>query len=236
MFQALMTTATASQGCDARELHSVLGVDARFNDWVGRRIAEYGFVEGEDFYSDLSRSTGGRPSDEYTLTLDMAKELAMVERSKIGRKVRKYFIACEKELVARKKQDLLEERRRASNEVAIAYKQAAEYANKYSAMKAMRTGFFPGRRLNIMSMFEEDTCEDLPGGKIVMTGYMFDRSIPTYVMCHENRVFMDAYTLSHFAGITVPQVKKLTVPRERRQYEGRLLFDLDRMPEPLIIE
>lgn len=52
-----------------------------FKDWIARRIQDFGFVDGSDFCSFLSESAGGRPSREYALTLDMAKELAIVERN-----------------------------------------------------------------------------------------------------------------------------------------------------------
>lgn len=79
-------------------LHARLSIETRFNDWIHRRIKEYGFQEGEDFYSNLSKSTGGRKPIDYLLTMDMAKELAMVERNEIGRQIRRYFILKEKEL------------------------------------------------------------------------------------------------------------------------------------------
>lgn len=80
----------------ARELHQMLEVDTRFNDWIPRMI-EYGFQENADFYSILSESTGGRPSMDYQLTIDMAKEIAMIQRSEKGKEVRTYFINVEKE-------------------------------------------------------------------------------------------------------------------------------------------
>lgn len=83
---------------DARDLHGFLNVGTRFNDWISRQIEKYGFVEGEDFYSFLSKTSerGGRPTTDYILKLDMAKELAMVENNEQGRKIRKYFIEVEK--------------------------------------------------------------------------------------------------------------------------------------------
>jgi len=81
--------------CNARDLHKALQVETRFNDWVSRRIKEYGFIEGIDFYSILSKTLNGRAPTDYQLTLDMAKELAMVERTDIGRRVRHYFIKAE---------------------------------------------------------------------------------------------------------------------------------------------
>ena len=81
---------------NARELWEKLEITTRFNDWISRRIDEYGFEEGKDFYSKLSKSHG-RPSQEYIISLDMAKELAMVENNEQGRKIRKYFIEVEKQ-------------------------------------------------------------------------------------------------------------------------------------------
>jgi len=81
----------------ARELHTFLGVRTPFKDWIQRMI-EYGFVEGVDFSSFLSKSTGGRPSKEYALTLDMAKEISMIQRTEKGKQARQYFISCEKKL------------------------------------------------------------------------------------------------------------------------------------------
>lgn len=82
---------------NARELHQRLQVKTLFKDWIKRRIEEYQFIEGEDFSSDLSKSDFGRPSIEYHITLDMAKELCMLERSELGQKARRYFIQMEKE-------------------------------------------------------------------------------------------------------------------------------------------
>ncbi|MEI2743993.1 MAG: antA/AntB antirepressor family protein [Candidatus Competibacter sp.] len=84
---------------DARELHACLGVAAHFKDWIVRRIDDYGFIENQDFEVLLKfeqNPQGGRPAKEYSLSLDMAKELAMVERTDKGRMVRRYFIDCER--------------------------------------------------------------------------------------------------------------------------------------------
>ncbi|MCI3908828.1 antA/AntB antirepressor family protein [Pseudomonas viridiflava] len=85
------------QLCDARHLHAFLGVGRFFSTWIKERVEQYGFVEGEDFLPVLAKSTGGRPCQEYHLTLDMAKELAMVENNDQGRQVRRYFITMERE-------------------------------------------------------------------------------------------------------------------------------------------
>lgn len=89
----------AKQRCvDAHGLHSVLSIGTEFSKWMNRKIEEFGFEEGLDFSSALTKSSGGRPATEYTISIDMAKELCMLERSEIGRATRKYFIECERQL------------------------------------------------------------------------------------------------------------------------------------------
>lgn len=83
------------QLCNARELHSFLEIQTRYNDWVKNRINEYGFIQDED-YLVITERTNGRPRKEYHITLDMGKELGMVERNERGRQIRKYFIECER--------------------------------------------------------------------------------------------------------------------------------------------
>lgn len=83
---------------NARELHEFLEVGRDFTNWIKGRIEQYGFVEGQDFTPILAKSSGGRPSTEYHTTLDMAKELSMVERNDKGREARRYFIECERQL------------------------------------------------------------------------------------------------------------------------------------------
>lgn len=82
----------------ANLLHKKLKVQSIFANWIKRRIGEYGFNQGQDFFPNLEKSSGGRRSTDYLLTLDMAKELAMVERNEVGRNIRRYFIEKEKEL------------------------------------------------------------------------------------------------------------------------------------------
>ena len=77
-----------------RELHAVLGVATQYKDWFPR-MCEYGFIEGRDFSSILSESTGGRPSTDHQLTIDMAKELCMLQRSEMGKEFRRYFLSIE---------------------------------------------------------------------------------------------------------------------------------------------
>lgn len=77
-----------------RDLHAALGVNTAYNDWFPRMCA-YGFIEGRDFYSFLSESHGGRPAVNHHITVNMAKEICMIQRSDAGRKIRQYFISIE---------------------------------------------------------------------------------------------------------------------------------------------
>lgn len=86
------------QWVDARFLHQFLKSKQEFANWIKSRIEDYGFVEGRDFLTSLSKSTGGRRAIDYTISIDMAKELAMLERNEKGRQARTYFINAEKEL------------------------------------------------------------------------------------------------------------------------------------------
>lgn len=81
---------------NAREIHTFLEVKTKFNDWIARAVEKYDFIENLDFYSFLSK-TSGRPSKEYIVTLDMAKELSMLENNPKGKETRKYFIRVEKQ-------------------------------------------------------------------------------------------------------------------------------------------
>lgn len=85
-----------------RELHGYLGVGRRFTTWIIGRIQEYGFEENVDFVVNRSFSRngekGGRPVEDYAITLDMAKELCMLEKNELGKKARRYFIERDKKL------------------------------------------------------------------------------------------------------------------------------------------
>ena len=80
----------------ARDLHAFLEVKTAYKDWFPR-MCEYGFTEGEDFCSFLSESTGGRPAQDAVLTIDMAKELCMIQRNEKGKQARQYFLQFEKD-------------------------------------------------------------------------------------------------------------------------------------------
>ena len=79
-----------------RALHSFLEVATPYDKWFPRMV-EYGFTDGLDFSTFLSESTGGRPATDHAIRLDMAKEIAMIQRAEKGKQARQYFIQIEKD-------------------------------------------------------------------------------------------------------------------------------------------
>lgn len=83
----------------ARELHEFLEIETPFKKWFGR-MAEYGFSQEIDYREVMDKIVqnpkGGRPSTDYEITLDMAKEIAMIQRSDKGKEVRQYFLELER--------------------------------------------------------------------------------------------------------------------------------------------
>ncbi|EAJ4341432.1 phage antirepressor Ant [Campylobacter jejuni] len=79
------------------KLFYYLEINSKFADWIKNRIIKYSFIENQD-YIIKEVFTGRRPRKEYYVTLDMAKELCMVENNEKGRQARRYFIECEKRL------------------------------------------------------------------------------------------------------------------------------------------
>lgn len=89
--------AVETQTTNARELHKFIESKREFATWITNRIQKYGFVENVD-YLKTSRKVGNATAYDYHITLDMAKELCMVENNEKGREARRYFIECEKNL------------------------------------------------------------------------------------------------------------------------------------------
>jgi phage anti-repressor protein len=101
---------TGNKYVNARELHEKLEVGRDFTTWIRGKVRKYGFIEGEDFHivdssgtlvkslpqNGGSRNSWSRDTLSFYLTMDMAKEIAMVENNEKGKQVRKYFIAVEK--------------------------------------------------------------------------------------------------------------------------------------------
>ena len=106
----IRTNKNGIQTVSARLLHEKLGIETKFADWIKRMIG-YGFEENKDFTvvkngdGTVLKNENGRNENgqfisiDYFITIDMAKEICMLQRSEIGKKFRKYFIKCEKALI-----------------------------------------------------------------------------------------------------------------------------------------
>jgi|GEM_PF-700175 phage anti-repressor protein len=84
---------------NARDLHAVLESKQDFSTWIKKRLDEVDALENVDyivFHKKMENLEGGRPLIEYALSIDISKEIAMLERNEIGKKVRRYFIEVEK--------------------------------------------------------------------------------------------------------------------------------------------
>lgn len=96
---AIIKVDTDTQTVSARELHSQVGSTERFSTWFDRQL-QYGFIEGEDYTSvksfTLVNNGAKRELDDYNLTVEMAKEICMVQRSDKARQVRQYLIDLER--------------------------------------------------------------------------------------------------------------------------------------------
>ncbi|ELC4720955.1 antA/AntB antirepressor family protein [Campylobacter coli] len=120
---------------NAREIFQFLNSEQEYSNWIKNRISHYNFIENQDYIIEIVY-TKGRPRKEYYVTLDMAKELCMVENNEKGRQARRYFIECEKRL----KNLEQEKMQKLAFHQSLGYKsqlkqQKEHYENKIKALK-----------------------------------------------------------------------------------------------------
>lgn len=99
-------TSTGEKVVYGSELHTVLEVKSKFADWIKNRLNDCEAMENEDFQTFSKKLEKGRPSVDYIIKLDTAKEMAMLERNEKGKQVRRYFIQIEKKYKESKLADL----------------------------------------------------------------------------------------------------------------------------------
>lgn len=153
-----------------RDLHKALGIGTRYNDWF-KRMCEVGFKEGVDyvkFYSSTSETDngnnlGGRPSENHQITLDMAKHLAMMQRTPAGYKIRQYFIETEKKYRQSQNEEL-EQRYRQESILTKDRVTQALLISSDRAKAAQQLGMEPSMaRLYAMNKVGEELNVDLEG-------------------------------------------------------------------------
>lgn len=95
-----LTDNNGTQAVMGRDLHTFLEVKAHYKDWLPRMI-EYGFEEGKDYVlkNEHGQDSLGRRREKmnHIISLDMAKEISMIQRTDKGKKARQYFIECERQ-------------------------------------------------------------------------------------------------------------------------------------------
>lgn len=84
------------QVVSARELHERLGLGRDFTNWFKYQSEKLNLIENQDFSPIMAESTGGRPSVDYHITLDIAKHISMVSGGEKAHEIRQYFIQVEK--------------------------------------------------------------------------------------------------------------------------------------------
>ena len=125
----------AVETVNAKELHEFLEVRSKFADWIKNRISEYDFTVNQDFTTVSKNLENGGRSIEYYITLDMAKELSMVERNEKGKQARKYFIECEKKLTQPKPMTQIELIAGIANQMAEQERKSLELDNRLQVVE-----------------------------------------------------------------------------------------------------
>lgn len=124
-----ITETGGQRAVSGKDLHAILEIKTGFVLWF-ERMCEYGFEENKDYATFKSENPVNKQVvvSDYIVSIDMAKEIAMIQRSEIGRKVRQYFIEAEKKVLAPttlkdalylayKQQELIEQQDRAIEEM-----------------------------------------------------------------------------------------------------------------------
>jgi phage anti-repressor protein len=154
-------TGVSVQLVDARLLHTFIESKQQFSDWIKSRIRKYEFIQAVDFIvihnfmKDDTAFGGKRKTIDYHLTLDMAKELSMVENNPKGREARRYFIECEKRLLGQ-----------VPDHVAKAYDELV--ANKIPEYLKVITAPLPVAEFEERYHFHENALESLKNAQVIM--------------------------------------------------------------------
>lgn len=112
-----ITEKDGRRAVNARELYAFLGVGKDFSSWIKKQIERCDLIEYQDFEVFTQKGEnlqGGRPTSDYALSIDAAKEISMMSQCEKGKLARRYFIECEKKLIRSNTSSLLEDRLKAA--------------------------------------------------------------------------------------------------------------------------
>lgn len=201
----------------ARDLHDFLEVKTAYKDWFPR-MCEYGFTEGEDFCSFLSESTGGRPAQDAVFTIDMAKELCMIQRNEKGKQARQYFLQIEKDwnspekVMARALQIAGDKLKRLENKV----KADAPKVLFADAVSASKTSILVGELAKLLKQNGVDIGQHRLFRWMRENGYLIRRNGTDFNMPTQKSMDLGLFTvketaITHSDGtVTVSKTTKVT--------------------------
>lgn len=193
----------------ARELHSFLELTERFSSWF-ERMKQYGFVENQDYLGRKVFNTLARQElQDYEITLDMAKEIAMLQRNEKGKEARQYFIEVEKQwnsperIIAR---GLIESQKMIENlnQQLVEMKPKAEFFDAVADSKTAIPMADVAKVLNYRNFGRNNLFEFLRNKKILMNN---NQPYQKYVDCGYFRVIEQKYTKPN--GDTAINIKTL---------------------------
>ena len=233
---ALVPVATGEIGADtvqtvnARDLHVWLESKQKFADWIKNRISQYEFTQDVDFAvipsftKDDTAFGGQRKSNEIYISLDMAKELSMVERNAKGKEARQYFIACEKA----SKNPLPD----FSNPAAAARAWADEYDKRlllekqaaedkpYTELARIITGQSTMTRRDWCALMKEDHDTEITERKL--TKWLFDGGY-----CYRDQLSGQTRAYAKFSHLFKLEVEQINgFPRYLLKVTGQGVFEL----------
>ena len=217
--------ANTVQTVNARDLHVWLGVGKDFSNWIKGRISQYGFTQDLDF-AVLAKTgdQGIQGKIEYHISLDMAKELSMVERNAKGKEARQYFIACEKA----SKNTLPD----FSNPAAAARAWADEYDKRlllekqaaedkpYTELARIITGQSTMTRRDWCALMKEDHDTEITERKL--TKWLFDGGY-----CYRDQLSGQTRAYAKFSHLFKLEVEQINgFPRYLLKVTGQGVFEL----------
>lgn len=174
----------------ARDLYEQLNIKTAFKDWFPR-MCEYGFEEGKDFCSKMSESTGGRPSKDADISIDMAKQICMIQRSPEGKRIRQYFLDLEKawntpeQIIARalKMADKTIDKLKSENTTLIEDNQRMKPKEIFAdAVTASKDSILIGDLAKILKQKGIDIGQNRLFQKLRNNGYLIQRRGPSWNM------------------------------------------------------
>ena len=217
-----------------RQLHKVLNVNSNYTTWF-ERMTEYGFTEGQDFLPHLEKSTGGRPKQDHVLKLDMAKEIAMIQRTDKGKEVRQYFIQVEKDFNSPEK--IMARALKIADRKIIKLEATIEeqkpkviFAN---AVSASHTSILVGEFAKIMRQNGADMGQNRMFAWLRENGYLIsrkgsDRNMPTQKSMELGLFEIKETTINHSDGhISISKTPKIT-GKGQLYFTEKILCDKDK--------